>query len=161
MDTALQSLIYAADDHYLSDADLDRFNKDVASLGQRLEAYEYIRERELSILQPAVDYLTEEFLKSDTKLIERAVTHWLSILRYASMAMLLNNSEYLSGRLLEWLPELVDVYQIRDIELALYRLILVQLKSSLSPEQLALIKPYLEEAYTILLKTKPALQTTT
>jgi hypothetical protein len=74
---------------------------------------------------------------------------------------LLNNSEYLSGRLLEWLPELVDVYQIRDIELALYRLILVQLKNSLSPEQLALIKPYLEEAYTILLKTKPALQTTT
>jgi hypothetical protein len=160
MDTALQSLIYAADDHYLSDADLDRFNKDVVSLSQRLEAYEYIRDRELSILQPAVDYLTEEFLKSDAKLLERAVIHWLSILRYASMAMLVNNSEYLSRRLLEWLPDLVEVYQLRDIELALYRLILVQLKNTLSPEQLGLIKPYLEEAYAILLKTKPALQTT-
>ena len=160
MDTALQSLIYAADDHYLSDADLDRFNRDVTSLGERLEAYEYIRDRELSILQPAVDYLTEEFLKSDAKLLERAVTHWLSILRYASMAMLLNNPEYLSRRLLEWLPDLVGVYALHDIELALYRLILVQLKSSLSPEQVALIKPYLDEAYAILLKTKPALQTT-
>jgi Phycobilisome protein len=160
MDTALQSLIYAADDHYLSDADLDRFNRDVASLGERLEAYEYIRDRELAILQPAVDYLTEEFLKSDAKLLERAVTHWLSILRYAAMAMLLNNPEYLSRRLLEWLPDLVDVYALRDIELALYRLILVQLKSSLSHEQVVLIKPYLDEAYAILLKTKPALQTT-
>ena len=160
MDTALQSLIYAADDHYLSDADLDRFNKDVTSLGERLEAYEYIRDRELSILQPAVDYLTEEFLKSDAKLLERAVTHWLSILRYAAMAMLINNPEYLNRRLLEWLPDLVDVYALRDIELALYRLILVQLKSSLLPEQVALIKPYLDEAYAILLKTKPALQAT-
>jgi hypothetical protein len=160
MDTALQSLIYAADDHYLSDADLDRFNRDVASLSERLEAYEYIRDRELSILQPAVDYLTEEFLKSDAKLLERAVTHWLSILRYAAMAMLINNPEYLSRRLLEWLPDLVDVYALRDIELALYRLILVQLKSSLSSEQVAMIKPYLDEAYAILLKTKPALQTT-
>jgi Phycobilisome protein len=160
MDTALQSLIYAADDHYLSDADLDRFNKDVVSLSQRLEAYEYIRDRELSILQPAVDYLTEEFLKSDSKLLERAAIHWLSIFRYAAMAMLVNNSEYLSRRLLEWLPDLVEVYQLRDIELALYRLILVQLKNTLSPEHLGLIKPYLEEAYAILLKTKPALQTT-
>jgi Phycobilisome protein len=158
MDTALQSLIYAADDHYLSDADLDRFNKDVAALSQRIEAYEYLRDRELSILQPAVDYLTEEFRKTDAKLLERAVKHWLSILRCASMAMLLNNPEYLSSRLVEWLPDQVEVYQLRDIELALYRLVLVQLKSSVSPEQLALIKPYLEEAYAILLKTKPALQ---
>lgn len=161
MNTALQSLIYAADDHYLSDADLDRFNKDVQALGDRLETYEYIRDRELSLLQPAVDYLTEEFLGSDPKLLERAVIHWLSILRYASMAMLLNNAEYLSRRILEWLPDLVEVYQLRDMELALYRLLQVQLKSSLSPEQLALIKPYLEEAYAVLLKApaaKPALQ---
>jgi Phycobilisome protein len=158
MNTALQSLIYAADDHYLSDADLDRFTRDVQALGDRLEAYEYIRDRELTILQPAVDYLTEEFQGTDPKLLERAAIHWLSILRYASMAMLLNNAEYLSCRILEWLPDLVEVYQLKDIELALYRLIQVQLKSSLSPEQLALIKPYLEEAYAVLSKSKPALQ---
>lgn len=158
MDTALQSLIYAADDHYLSDADLDRFNKDVKALGNRIEAYEYLRDRELSILQPAADYLTEEFLGADPKLLERAVLHWLSILRYASMAMLQNNPEYLNRRILEWLPELVEVYQLRDIELALYKLIQAQLKSSLSPEQLALIKPYLEGAYGVLLNAKPALQ---
>ncbi len=158
MDTALQSLIYAADDHYLSDADLDRFSRDVKALGDRIEAYEYLRDRELSILQPAADYLTEEFLSAEPKLLERAVLHWLSILRYASMAMLLNNSEYLNRRILEWLPDLVEVYQLRDIELALYKLIQAQLKSSLSTEQLALIKPYLEDAYAVLLNAKPALQ---
>jgi hypothetical protein len=158
MDTALQSLIYAADDHYLSDADLDRFNKDAKALGDRIEAYEYLRDRELSILQPAADYLTEEFLGAEPKLLERAVLHWLSILRYASMAMLQNNSEYLNRRILEWLPDLIEVYQLRDIELALYKLIQAQLKSSLSTEQLALIKPYLEDAYAVLLNAKPALQ---
>jgi Phycobilisome protein len=158
MDTALQSLIYAADDHYLSDADLDRFHKDVHSLAERIEAYETLRDRELAILQPAADYLSEEFPNADPKLLERSVIHWLNILRYSSMAMLLNNAEFLSQRILEWMPDIVQAYQLQDIEKALYRCLQAQLKSSLSPEQLGLIKPYLEEAYTTLLNVKPALQ---
>jgi hypothetical protein len=159
MDTALQSLIYAADDHYLSDADLDRFHKDVQALAERVEVYEYLRDRELAILQPAADYLTEEFLGSEPKLLERTVVHWLSILRYAAMAMLLNNPEYLHRRILEWLPDLIAVYELRDLELAFYRFLQTQLKSNLSPEQLALLKPYLEDAYAMLLNAKPSLQT--
>jgi hypothetical protein len=158
MDTALQSLIYAADDHYLSDADLDRCQKDVQSLSERIEAYETIRDRELSILQPAADYLCEEFPNADPKLLERGMVHWLNILRYSSMAMLLNNSEFLSQRILEWMPDMVQAYQLQDIEKALYRCLQTQLKSSLSPEQLGLLKPYLEEAYATLINIKPVLQ---
>lgn len=159
MDTALQSLLYAADDHYLSDADLERFHKDAQALAERIDAYEYIRDRELAILQPAADYLTEEFLGSDPQLLERTVVYWLSVLRYAAMAMLLNNPEYLNRRVLEWLPTVVEVYQLREFVLSFYRLLLEQLKSDLSPEQVALLKPYLEAAYTTLLQTKPTLQT--
>jgi hypothetical protein len=159
MDTGLQELIYAADDHYLSDADLDRFQKTVQSLAERVETYEYIRDREVVILQPAADYLSEEFPNINSELLERAVIHWLSILRYSAMAMLFNNIEFLHHRILEWIPNLVEVYQLRDIEIALYRLLQVQLKSNLSPEQVRLLQPYLEEAYGVLLRTKTALQT--
>jgi Phycobilisome protein len=158
MDTALQSLIYTADDHYLSDADLERFHRDVHSLAERIETYEILRDRELSILQPAADYLSEEFPTTDSKLLERGVVHWLNILRYSSMAMLLNNPEFLNQRILEWMPDIVQAYQLQAIEKALYRLLQVQLKSSLSPEQLSLVKPYLEEAYTTLMNVKPVLQ---
>ncbi len=161
MDTALQELIYAADDHYLSDADLDRFHSTVQSLAERVETYEYIRDREVAILQPAADYLSEEFPTVDSKLLERAVLHWLSILRYSAMAMLFNNIEYLNHRILEWMPDLVEVYQLRDIEIAFFRLLQVQLKSDLSAEQVKLLKPYLEEAYGVLLRTKPAFQPST
>ncbi|HEY9825597.1 MAG TPA: hypothetical protein V6D19_09125 [Stenomitos sp.] len=158
MDTALQSLLYAADDHYLSDADLDRFHNETQALAERIEAYEYIRDRELAILQPAADYLTEEFLGSDSQLLERTVVYWLSVLRYAAMAMLLDNPEYLNRRVLEWLPTVVEVYQLQEFVLAFYQLLLEQLKSDLSPEQVALLKPYLEAVYTTLLQTKTTLQ---
>lgn len=158
MHTELQNLLYAADDHYLSDADLDQFQKTAHSLAERIETYEYIRDRELSILQPAADYLSEEFPNTDSKILERAVVHWLSILRYGSMAMLCDNIEFLNQRILEWMPDLLEVYQLRDIEIAFYRLLQVQIKSTLSPTQIDLIKPYLEEAYGVLLRSKSTLQ---
>lgn len=161
MDTALNSLIYAADDHYLSDADLVRLQKESQSLAERIEAYETLRDRELSILQTAADYLSEEFPSADSKLLERSVVHWLSILRYSAMAMLLNSPEFLNQRILEWMPDLVHAYQLQDIEKALYRLIQVQLKSSLSKEHQTLLEPFLTEAYATLIKVKPVLQPST
>jgi hypothetical protein len=160
MDIALQDLIYSADDHYLSDADLDRFHLQIHALAERIEVYEYIRDREVTILQPAADYLSEEFPNTDSVLLDRTVVHWLAILRYGAMAMLLNNTEFLHDRILEWLPDSIEVYQLHDIEIAMYRLLQVQLKNNLSANQLELLKPYLEEAYGVLLRTKPALQTT-
>jgi hypothetical protein len=74
------------------------------------------------------------------------------------MAMLLNNPEFLNQRILEWMPDMVQAYQLQDIEKALYRFLQVQLKSSLSEEQLKLLKPYLEDAYATLISVKPALQ---
>ncbi|MCG9892912.1 MAG: phycobilisome protein [Thermosynechococcaceae cyanobacterium MS004] len=158
MDTALQSLLYAADDHYLSDADLDRFHQDIQSLAERIETYETLRDRELAILQPTADYLSEEFPTADPKLLERSVIHWINILRYSAMAMLLNDQAFLSQRILEWMPDLVQAYQLQDIEKTLYRFLQMQLKNSLSPEQLNLLKPYLEEAHATLLSVTPALQ---
>lgn len=150
MSTELQDLIFAADDHYLSDADLNRFQNELQSLNERLDLYEYIRDHEVTLLQPAVDYLVEELSNKDTKVLERAVTHWISILRYAAMAMLQSDAKFLEEHILNWLPDVVDAYDLRDVEIALYRFLQAQLKSSLTPQQLDLIQPYLEQAYNLL-----------
>ncbi len=160
MENTLQSLIFSADDHYLSDADLSRFQQEVRAISDRIEAYEYIRDRELAIMQPAVDYLSEEFPTTDAKLLERAVIHWLSILRYSAMAMLQNDVSILRDRLLAWIPDAVAAYQIQEIELSLYRYLQSQLKGNLSPEQLAMLQPYLEEAQTVLASAQKPLQPT-
>ena len=157
MDTALQSLLYTADDHYLSDADLDRFQNNIHSLAQRIETYEILRDRELYILQPAADYLSEEFPSADPKLLERGLVHWINILRYTAMAMLLDSPEFLNQRILEWMPDIIEAYQLQDVEKAFYRLLQAQLKSTLTPEQLDLLKPHLLAAYVILTNLKPAL----
>ncbi|MGB8701409.1 MAG: hypothetical protein WCD18_18500, partial [Thermosynechococcaceae cyanobacterium] len=145
------------DDHYLSDADLNNFQQNIKDLANRVAAYESLRDRELAIVQPAADYLAEEFPSTDSRQLERVIKHWLTIFRYAAMAMVLQDSEFLNSRVLEWLPDLAQAYQIRDIELKFYRLLQVQLKSSLSEEHLVLIQPYLEEGYKILLNGKPSL----
>jgi hypothetical protein len=158
MSTELQDLIFSADDHYLSDADLNRFQNELQSLNERLNLYEYIRDHEVTLLQPAVDYLVEELSNKDTKVLERAVTHWISILRYAAMAMLQSDAQFLAEHILNWLPDVVDAYDLRDVEVALYRFLQAQLKSSLPPQQLDLIQPYLEQAYNLLRLKKGTVQ---
>jgi Phycobilisome protein len=158
MSTELQDLIFAADDHYLSDADLNRFQNELQSLNERLNLYEYIRDHEVTLLQPAVDYLVEELSNKDTKVLERAVTHWISILRYTAMAMLQSDAKFLEEHILNWLPDVVDAYDLRDVEIALYRFLQAQLKSSLPPQQLDLIQPYLEQAYKLLRLKKGTVQ---
>jgi hypothetical protein len=147
MNTELQELLFSADDHYLSDADLNRFQNELQALNDRLSLYEYIRDHEVALLQPAVDYLVEELPNKDSKLLERAATHWISILRYASMAMLQSEPQFLEEHILNWMPEVVEAYDLRDIEIALYRFLQSQMKSSLTPQQVGLIEPYLEQAY--------------
>jgi hypothetical protein len=158
MSTELQDLIFSADDHYLSDADLNRFQNELQSLNERLNLYEYIRDHEVTLLQPAVDYLVEELSNKDTKVLERAVTHWISILRYATMAMLQSDAQFLEEHILNWLPDVVDTYELRDVEIALYRFLQAQLKSSLTPPQLDLMQPYLEQAYNLLRLKKGTVQ---
>jgi hypothetical protein len=158
MSTELQDLIFSADDHYLSDADLNRFQNELQSLNERLNLYEYIRDHEVALLQPAVDYLVEELSNKDTKVLERAVTHWISILRYAAMAMLQSDAQFLEEHILNWLPDVVDTYELRDVEIALYRFLQAQLKSSLTPQQLDLMQPYLEQAYNLLRLKKGTVQ---
>lgn len=147
----LQTLLYEAEERYLESEDLELLKVQVVSLKDRMVIYESLRENEIAIFQPIANRLEEKFNKENPNLIEKALQNWLSIMRYCAMAMLLNNPEFLQRRLLEWLEDIVKVYQTESIEKALYQLLQTRLQKILSQEQMALLNPYLKQAKTTLL----------
>lgn len=150
MHSELKTLLYQAENEYLQSSEIKAFNNHIGSLAQRLETYETIRDREIEIFQPVADKLCSAFPKTDEAILEQVLKNWLSLLRYCAMAMLLNNSEFLQQRLLEWLGEVVKSSQVRDIETTICQLLNKQLKTELSDHKLALLTPYLEQASAVM-----------
>jgi len=158
MHPQIKTLLYEAEEHYLKPEEIETFKHHASSLAQRLETYELLREQEVAIFQPVADQLLEVFPQEKQETLERALKHWLSVLRYCTMAMLLNNQEFLQRRLLEWLTDLVQVHQTQAIEMTLYQLLQVHLKQILSDQQLALVQPFLDQAETTLLRASALAQ---
>ena len=150
MQPEIKTLLYEAEDHYLKPEEIESFKYHASSFAQRLETYELLRDAELAIFQPVADQLLEAFPQKQQE-IELALKHWLSILRYCAMAMLMNNPEFLQRRLLEWLVDLVQVHQMQAIEINLYQLLQAQLQEQLSDQNLALVQPFLAQAEATLL----------
>jgi hypothetical protein len=150
MHPEIKTLLYEAEDHYLKPEEIESFKYHASSFAQRLETYELLRDAELAIFQPVADQLLEAFPQKQQE-IELALKHWLSILRYCAMAMLMNNPEFLQRRLLEWLVDLVQVHQMQAIEINLYQLLQAQLQEQLSDQNLALVQPFLAQTEDTLL----------
>jgi hypothetical protein len=145
MHPEIKTLLYEAEDHYLKPEEIESFKYHASSLAQRLETYELLRDAELAIFQPVADQLLEAFPQQQESL-KLALKHWLSVLRYSAMAMLMDNPEFLQLRLLESLTERVQVHQMQAIETTLYKLLQTQMKEQLSDQNLALVQPFLAQA---------------
>jgi hypothetical protein len=150
MHSDIQALWYEAEDHYLQPQEIKVFKHYADSLGQRLETYKHLRDREIDIFQPIADRLSDTFPQVKEELLTRALKHWLAIMRYCAMAMLLNNPEFLQHRLLEWLSPQIEAYQLEEIESKLYEFLEISLQRLLSQKQLALLQPFLSQAQTTL-----------
>jgi hypothetical protein len=151
MHSDIQNLFYQAEDHYLQSQELKLFKHHADSLAQRLETYKHLRDREIDIFQPVSDRLSNTFPEVKQEILIRALKHWLAVMRYCAMAMLLNNSEFLQHRLLEWLSPQIEAHQLENIESKLYEFLQISLQRILSREQLALIQPFLSQAEKTLL----------
>lgn len=154
MHADLKALLYEAEDHYLSKGEIGEFQNHISSLTQRLETYELLRDRELDIFQPIADSLEQAFPHEQEVVLKRALKHWLLILRYSAMAMLMNNPNFLERRLLEWLTELARAHQTQPIDRQLHKLLSERLRSILSEEQMKLMHPFLEQIQATLLAEK-------
>ena len=151
MQTDIQAILYKAEDHYLQKSEILDFQNSVASLAERLETYECLRDQEIKIFQPIAEELARAYPEENPQLLEKALKHWLAIMRYSAMAMLLNNPGYLERQILDWLTGMVQAHQIQSLENTIYDLLLSRLEKVLSQKQLLLIHPFLEQAQTTLL----------
>jgi hypothetical protein len=149
----LQALIHEAEFQYLNGEDLKRLSLEVSTLEGRISAYKILRDREITIFQTIADDVVAQFPQENLKKIETAIRHWLLITRYCSMAMMLNNHEFLEHRLLEWLTDIVQAHNSQTISSAIYSLLIIKLNNALSDDELAYIQPFLAQANDYLANT--------
>ncbi|MBE9170843.1 phycobilisome protein [Pleurocapsales cyanobacterium LEGE 06147] len=153
MQSDIETLVHKAEEDYLKQSDIELFRQQAASMQKCLETYECLRDREIAIFQPIVEQLVKTYPQENPQLLEKVLKHWLSVLRYCAMAMLLKNPEYLEYRILEWLSDIVKAHQMQSLESTLYELLFSRLSEVLTKEQLSLLQPFLEQARTALLGT--------
>ena len=141
----LQSLLYKAENEYLATAELNIFKSQAFSLEKRLKIYELLRDRESEVFQYVADALVRKFPEDDKSKIDRALQYWISILRYCSMAMLGENHLYLEYRILEWLPEQIEVYELQDISKTIFSLLSKRLPKIMNSEEFSVLQPFWEQ----------------
>ncbi len=151
MQSDIQALLHQAEEHYLKKPEILVFRHYTATLAKRLETYEYLRDQEIKIFQPIAEEIVKIYSNENSQLLKKVLTHWLAIMRYCAMAMLLNNPEYLERHILEWLTDIIQAHQMQSVEQTIYDLLSSRLQKLLSQEQLTLLQPFLKQAQTSLL----------
>lgn len=159
MQKDFETLFYEAEDHYLPTADLNTLKNSADSLKQRLEIYRVLRDHEVPIFQFVADNLVESFPNENNQRLEKGLKHWMSVMRYAAMAMLLNNPDYFRHRILEWLTDIIQAQEMVTIEHHIFENLKQGLEEMLSPEQIQLLNLFLEQARITLLETKSQSET--
>ena len=147
----IDSILYKAEAEYLEQQDLANFKGQVFALEKRLQIYEIISSKETEVFQTIASRLVNDFPDEPDK-IKLALKHWLMVMRYCAMAMLLDNPDYLEYRILEWLSEQVEAYQTKAIEQRIFELLQKRYCKVLNSEQLSILQPYLEQTRNALLK---------
>ncbi|ELS31574.1 MULTISPECIES: hypothetical protein [Pseudanabaena] len=147
----IQDLINQAQDRYLASDELGLMESYVNSLPERLKLYKLIRDREIEILQAVADQVPSELPNVTEADLETGVKNLILVLRYSSMAMLLNDENFLKQRLLNWLEGIMSMRDMRRLNETLYKLLNQGLRQQVSPVQLALIQPLITAAQVTLI----------
>lgn len=146
----LESILYKAEIEYLEITELNIFNQRALSLERRLKLYELLRDREIEIFEYIAEDLLKNYPQTDELKIALALQYWMSIMRHCSMAMLSNNYLYLENRILAWLPEQIEVDELKNISENIYILLSKCLFKILNAEDFYFLKPFLEQTKNIL-----------
>jgi len=153
MHPEIEALLDQAENRFLKAEELMAFKRHTATLAQRLKIYEFLREKETSIFQPIAKKLQETFPDEPQEKLESSLKHWLLVLRYCGMAMLLNDRAFLEQRLQDWLCGIVQAHQTQKIEATVCKLLQIRIKEMLSEQARAILQPFLDQAKSILIDT--------
>ena len=147
----IEELISQAQDRYLATDELGLMESYISSLPDRLKLYKIIRDREIDLLQAVADQISTELPSVTDEDLETGIKNLILVLRYSSMAMLLNDENFLKQRLLNWLEGIMSMHDMRRLNETLYKLLNQKLREQFSPSQLALIQPLITAAQVTLI----------
>jgi hypothetical protein len=147
----IQDLISQAQDRYLAAEEIDLMESYISSLPNRLSLYKLIRDREIDILQEVADQAPKELPNITVEELEMGIKNLILVLRYCSMAMLLNDEGFLKERLLDWLEGIMSMRNMRRLNEVLYKLLNQGLNKQFSPAQMSLIQPLITSAQVTLI----------
>ncbi|MCX5934905.1 MAG: hypothetical protein NTU99_08995 [Pseudanabaena sp. LacPavin_0818_WC45_MAG_42_6] len=147
----IQELINQAQDRYLVTDELGLMESYISSLPDRLKLYKLIRDREIDILQAVANQVPAELPNVTDEELESGIKNLILVLRYSSMAMLLNDENFLKQRLLNWLEGIMSMRDMRRLNETLYKLLNQELKKQFSSTQLLLIQPLITAAQVTLI----------
>lgn len=149
MQANFEDFLRAAEDHYLQTAEISQFKQHVAALQDRLAVYEAIRDQELVIFQAVADQLEKVSFSNSRADVEKTFSHWVSMTRYVAMAMLMDQPESLEDQL-GWLSNLIGGSEFRSLNQKISEVLLSCLRSVLTPDQMDLIEPYIQQVSGVL-----------
>ncbi len=155
MPTHLESLRDRAEMDYLQSEDLQQFCQQTQALAERVALYEALRDRELAIFTAVVQQLQEAGSEASQQAQEQGLRHWVLILRYGALSMVLEQPQILQQLLQDWLARVVAAHQLGELCATLYPLLAHTLKQQLSADQFAYLEPYLAIAHQALTPATP------
>ena len=155
MHPEIEALLDQAETRFLKGEEIIAFKRQAATLAQRLKIYEFLREKEATIFQPVANKLQESFPNQKEETLERSLKHWVLVLRYCAMAMLLNDLDFLEQRLQDWVSGLVEAHQTQKVEATVCNLLETRLKELLSEQARAILQPFLDQAKSMIVDSDP------
>ena len=151
MTPVIESLFDEADSRYLKLPALKEVTLYVTSLNERVSAYRLMRDRELKIMQTVADQLTASLPNESVSHIEQTLKMAILILRHSSMAMLMEDANYLEERFLPYLREIREIHATESVDALLYPALRNQLSQLFNDRQLNLLTPYLDQAQRVVI----------
>ncbi|MGD1944201.1 MAG: hypothetical protein ACFB0G_23130 [Leptolyngbyaceae cyanobacterium] len=156
MNPKLESLFDEPEKAYLQPHELNALSQLVSSLPDRINLYRRLRNEELTLMQAVADALQQKFSQEPEDKLKRSLQNGMLMVRYAALAMLTDDVEMVVKRLAPWLPEMIEAYETRAVDQALYQLIREQFVGRFTPAQMALLAPGLDAAQTLITPSSPA-----
>lgn len=150
MNPKLDALFNEPEKRYLNADELSVLSQYVSSIPERMKVYRLLRDQEVALLQPVADALQQQMPDASEAVLERSVRSGLLILRYAAMAMLMDDEQFVDNRLQGWLPEIAKAYNTQAVDQKLFEILTQRLAQALPPQQMSLLKPCLAKAQALL-----------
>jgi hypothetical protein len=148
MISQLNNLAIEVDGRYASDAELQFLGDYVQSFNLRLQTYQRIQELEKTLVQEALVKMRSldpnVFTKGGADISAKCKFDVTIHLRYAAIAVLLNDPDGLQEQLLFWLQTIIRALKLEQFANLAHTVLQDIVKAHLTPPQAGLVCPILE-----------------